>query len=90
MPAAIQLPLIDVIGGDVRLSANSLFEVTSQFAIKSLHEKIRALLYGLLTSSLESAITDVHLAMPAKRRGNGRIGGLMGRVEPFLRLSRRT
>jgi hypothetical protein len=66
-------------GKKMRLGDERLAEIASELASKPRHEKVRALLYELLTAGLGAASTDVELdkAVPEAK---GRIDGLLGRT----------
>jgi len=63
----------------MRLSDNRLAEIASELASKPKHEKVRALLYELLTAGLGAASTDIELEK-AVPEAKGRIDGLLGRT----------
>jgi hypothetical protein len=48
----------------MRLDADRLGEIAAELATKPKHEKVRALLYELLTAGLGAASTDVELEKP--------------------------
>lgn len=63
----------------MRLDADRLGEIAVELAMKPKHEKVRALLYELLTSGLGAASADVELEKPVPE-AKGRIDGLLGRT----------
>ena len=63
----------------MRLSDNRLAEIAAELATKPKHEKVRALLYELLTAGLGAASTDIELEKPVPE-AKGRLDGLLGRT----------
>jgi hypothetical protein len=63
----------------MRLSDDRLAEVAVEPASKPKHEKVRALLYELLTAGLGAASTDIELEKPVPE-ARGRLDGLLGRT----------
>jgi hypothetical protein len=63
----------------MRISNDRLAEIAAELASKPKHEKVRALLYELLTAGLGAASRDIELekAVPEAR---GRLDGLLGRT----------
>lgn len=63
----------------MRLASDRLGEIATELATKPKHEKVRALLYELLTAGLGAASSDVELEKPVPE-AKGRIDGLLGRT----------
>jgi hypothetical protein len=63
----------------MRLDSDRLGEIAAELATKPKHEKVRALLYELLTAGLGAASTDVQLEK-AVPEAKGRLDGLLGRT----------
>ncbi len=63
----------------MRLSDDRLGEIAAELATKPKHEKVRALLYELLTAGLGAASTDIELEKPVPE-AKGRLDGLLGRT----------
>jgi len=63
----------------MRLADDRLAEIAVELASKPKHEKVRALLYTLLTAGLGAASGDVELEKPVPEV-KGRIDGLLGRT----------
>ena len=63
----------------MRLSDDRLGEIAVELATKPKHEKVRALLYELLTAGLGAASTDIELEKPVPE-ARGRLDGSLGRT----------